>query len=201
VEIMSVQAFFSVEHFGGHIGQAIDMTQQHSHSFLAKFLAASADCAPVRLPHHRMMGDQTGPHKANQYFRVVPGVVARETSLRDTSPASEDIIAAVPLRQDHFARFLVHRLPVHDQALPINHSDTKIFRIVDMVIDPPFASPGRLGAGSIRFTPHQVLGQTSLENAPTPMKPFCGTRETLLKHARGNSVVNNAAAKDARRLT
>jgi hypothetical protein len=56
-------------------------------------------------------------------------------------------------------------------------------------------------AGSIRFTPHQVLGQTSLENAPTPMKPFCGTRETLLKHARGNSVVNNAAAKDARRLT
>jgi len=27
------------------------------------------------------------------------------------------------------------------------------------------------------------------------MKPFWGTRETLLKHARGNSVVNNVAAK------
>jgi hypothetical protein len=28
------------------------------------------------------------------------------------------------------------------------------------------------------------------------MKPFWGTRETLLKHAQGNSVANNAAAKD-----
>jgi hypothetical protein len=50
VEFLSVQAFFSVEHFGGHIGQAIDRTQQPSHFFVAKFLAASADCAPVRLP-------------------------------------------------------------------------------------------------------------------------------------------------------
>ena len=146
-----------------------------------------------------MMGDQTGPHKANQYFRVVPGVVARETSFQDTGPAGEDIIAAVPPRQDHFARFLVHRLPVHDQTLPINHSDTKIFWIVDIVIDPPFASPGRLGGG-VHSLPSGA-GADPRENAPTPMKPFCGTRETLLKHARGNSVVNSAAAKDARRLT
>jgi hypothetical protein len=105
-----------------------------------------------------MMGDQTGPHKANQYFRVVLGLVARETSLRDTSPASEDIIAAVPLRQNHFARFLVHRLPVHDQALPINHSDTNIFWIVDIVIDPPFASPGRLGGGVHSLHPASAAG-------------------------------------------
>jgi hypothetical protein len=103
-----------------------------------------------------MMGDQAGPHKANQYFSVVPGVIARETSLRDTSTASEDIIAVVPLGRTISLGFWF-RLPVHNQALPINHSDTKVFWIVDIVIDPPLASPGRLG-GEVHFAPTPASG-------------------------------------------
>jgi hypothetical protein len=93
---MSVQVFFRLEHFGSHIGQAIDMSQQRGLVFLAELFQQALIALP-RPRHHRIMDDQTGPRKANQHFPVVLAVDRSGRQLADTRPARARLIGPLSM--------------------------------------------------------------------------------------------------------